>query len=298
MLLLTGIVSGLVAALFQSGSYVFTRLFVLRQHRGPVDLLIVAHLLMGAGSLLLVPLVWSDQIPPISAYAWPLTGTALYYVIGQIGLFRLMRTVEASKVAPLLALKIVILAVFTTTVMDQRLSALQWMAVFFSVLATWTLTQSGVRLSPPTFGLLLVTCTGYSLSDLSIQQMVIALRPLGPIHASIVGVCFSYALCGALALAVCPWIGGRAAIRQWKHAVPFAACWYGGMVFLFACFACIGAVYGNILQSTRGLISILLGAALAHLGYVELEEKTGRAKLLRRLASATLMTLAIWLFQR
>jgi hypothetical protein len=55
-------------------------------------------------------------------------------------------------------------------------------------------------------------------------------------------------------------------------------------------------VFGNILQSTRGVMSVVLGAALAQMGWHELEQRVDRASLLRRLAAALLMTAAIALY--
>jgi hypothetical protein len=55
-------------------------------------------------------------------------------------------------------------------------------------------------------------------------------------------------------------------------------------------------VFGNIMQSTRGVMSVAIGAALAHLGWHELEQRVDRATLLRRLAAALLMTAAIALY--
>jgi len=55
-------------------------------------------------------------------------------------------------------------------------------------------------------------------------------------------------------------------------------------------------VFGNILQSTRGIMAVVAGAALAHLGWHDLEERVDRATLIRRFAAAVLMTAAVCLF--
>ena len=65
------------------------------------------------------------------------------------------------------------------------------------------------------------------------------------------------------------------------------------MVALYACFGFVGAVFGNVLFSTRGIMAVVLGALLAHLGWHDLEEKVDRVTLLRRLTAAVLMTAAI-----
>jgi len=83
---------------------------------------------------------------------------------------------------------------------------------------------------------------------------------------------------------------------MWVRAVPFAVTWFAAMLFLFGCFARIDVVYGNIVQSTRGLMSIGLGALVAAAGFERLERRVDRGVLLRRLGAALLMTGAIVLF--
>jgi hypothetical protein len=100
-----------------------------------------------------------------------------------------------------------------------------------------------------------------------------------------------------MALALLPVAGGTRILANWTCALPFAGVWLLSMVFLFACFGMIGAVYGNILQSTRGIISIVFGAALARCGLHDLEQHVSRWTLLRRVAAACLICVAIWLFQ-
>ncbi len=58
----------------------------------------------------------------------------------------------------------------------------------------------------------------------------------------------------------------------------------------------IGVVYGNIVQSTRGVISVALGAAVAAAGFVHLEERMSRKLFARRLIAAAIMALAIAMF--
>ena len=73
----------------------------------------------------------------------------------------------------------------------------------------------------------------------------------------------------------------------------YAVTWLAAMAGLYNCFAFTGAVLGNVIQSTRGIMSVVVGAALAHLGWHELEQRVDRLTLLRRVAAAVLMTAAI-----
>lgn len=291
-----GVLLGFAAAACQSVSYIFSRLFVLRCADGTRRLLVASHLFMGVACAAALPFLWSADVPPPSRYAGPLVGSAFSYLAGQAGLFLLIRRVEASRVAPLLGFKILILAVIATAFLGQPLSAGQWVAVLLCAASVLLLNFAGVRMSAASAAWLLVACVGYSLSDLCITSLVRLLRPLSGLRAAALAVCLSYLLCGAVAAAMLPLAGGRRALSGLRYSAPFAAAWLLAMVFLFGCFGAIGAVYGNVIQSTRGILSVLLGAALARMGARDLEQRATRAALLGRAAAAALMTAAIWLF--
>ena len=77
------------------------------------------------------------------------------------------------------------------------------------------------------------------------------------------------------------------------HGLPFSAIWLVAMLLLFATFAIIGVVFGNIVQSSRGIISILIGYLVAAAGHQHLEQKVAHGVLARRIAAAALLSLAI-----
>ena len=104
-----------------------------------------------------------------------------------------------------------------------------------------------------------------------------------------------YVASGIMVMPLLPKFGSKSPI-QWRRATPFALAWLVAMAFLFVCFAYAGVVLGGIVQSTRGLISIGLGAILAAQGLVHLESHVSRAIFWRRIAAAGLMMLAVGLF--
>jgi hypothetical protein len=108
----------------------------------------------------------------------------------------------------------------------------------------------------------------------------------------------TYVACGlvaAVALVLVPRLQPRDR-RDGIAAMQYAAAWLGGMVALYACFGLVGAVFGNVLQATRGVMAISIGALLARAGWHDLEERVDRATFLRRLAAAGLMVVAIVLY--
>ena len=295
--MLIGILLGLSAAFFQSLSYLFSGHFV-RTFRGNMaELLVLAHVTMGGFSLLLLPTALPETMPAVGVYAGPLLGGVLMYVAGQLGLFMALRCTDASRVSPLLGLKLPILTMISIVFLQRHYSAVQWLAVGICLLAAFLLNRSGGRISGIGLTWILAACLGYCLSDLNIRLLVERLRGTGLtlFQASLLGACLSYLLCGALAVAFLPVVSWRRP-AYWRVAVPFALAWYGGMLSLFACFGAIGVVFGNIVQSTRGLLSVILGALVARAGYAHLETSISRSVLLRRLAAAVLMILAIVLF--
>ncbi|OHB55031.1 MAG: hypothetical protein A2Y12_12025 [Planctomycetes bacterium GWF2_42_9] len=68
------------------------------------------------------------------------------------------------------------------------------------------------------------------------------------------------------------------------------------MILLFSSFALIGVIFGNIIQSTRGIMSIVLGYIISNFGHELLETKITKKVFIYRLLAAILMTGSIALF--
>ena len=105
-----GIVSGLVAAFLQSGSYVCSRQF-LAKYSSSWLLTVYSQLamgLLGGITLCFVPLgeLFSDP----ARFLLTLAFWIMSMVVGQYSFFRSLREIEASRLASLLGLKILILA--------------------------------------------------------------------------------------------------------------------------------------------------------------------------------------------
>ena len=293
--MLSGIALGLAAALFQSFASLFSRRFVGRFEGGTLRLLAIAHLYMGAVSLPLAILLSPAQLPPLGRYGPPVLLSTFAYLFGQACFLLALRRTQASRVAPLLGLKILMLALISRLALGERFVLAQWVAVILSIVAAWLLNESGGRLRWQSVVWVLLACFGYCLSDLGIRQLVEQFMHLGLAHAALFSTCLCYALCGALSLAL---VGALRPLpaAMWLSAAPFAVAWFTAMLFLFGCFGSIGVVFGNIVQSTRGIFSIALGSVVAAAGYEHLEQKLAPRVLVARVAAAALMVAAVALF--
>ena len=296
MTLLLGIALGLLTAFCQCFSYVFSRIFVIRHRSAFWNLLLVSHLYIGLISALGLCFIWPETLPPLSQYILPLLGTAGFYVVGQGGLFVLMRMENPSRVAPLLGTKIIILAILATLVFGQHLTALQWLAVAACFGAVLVMNFSGKRLSINALGVLLLTCTGYSLSDLNIGRLVQALSNLSTLYAAIWGALMAYVILGGISAIITLATRPKALFTDWKLSLPFAALWLTAMLTLFTCIGLVGPVFAIILQSTRGLMSVVLGVFIAKYGWLTVEQYVPRRMLAQRIAAAVLMVAAVALY--
>jgi uncharacterized membrane protein len=293
--MIAGILFGFAAAFFQSCSYLFSKRYVARFEQTTVGLLICGHVIMGVFSLVLLPFLWPKTMPSFYIYALPLAGCVVFYLLGQVFLFWSFKETDASRVSPLLGLKILMLAALALIFTNQHFYFMQWSGIALSVAAAYMLGTLGKKMSLKSWGWIFCACLCYSLSDLSIKVLINRFAGLGLFHASVLSTCLNYFFCGVIASTALLFFPVFS-FSKWKASFPFAVSWFTGILFLFLCFGSIGVVFGNIVQSTRGLMSILLGSFVAYKGYEHIEEKmTPRATLWRLFAGALMIT-AIALF--
>ncbi len=293
-----GITTGLAAAVCQSLSYLATRYYVQPRPSGASKtLLVLSNIEMGIPSAILLAYYWGKFPIDWSRAIIPLAGVIIFYILGQLGLMIALKYAEPSRVSPLLGFKLVVLALLTAFLTTQGVNLWQWVAVIICLFGALSLYRSGGRMPMKATLALVIACVSYSLSDWNITGVIHAM----PDDVPLMSRCFfslalNYTITGILALPLLPFIHitGR---RDWRDSAPFAASWFIAMVFLFLCFGLVGPLYGNILQSTRGIISIFMGWALVRLGSGHMEPNQGKGDFLRKLAAGTLMFAAVVLYK-
>ena len=88
----------------------------------------------------------------------------------------------------------------------------------------------------------------------------------------------------------------RLLTTQLRNQDPLAPIESTEFVAQLAAFSSVGVVFGNMLQSTRGLISVGLAVLLLRLGVSGADRPSGRGQLIQRACGAALMTAAIVLY--
>lgn len=298
-----GVAAGLGCALFSSISYLISRHHGTRRPGGSRRLLVLAHLLMG---LVCCPVAWwlvpatvpLSDLASFSVWSACVVSTGSYFV-GQACVFHVLTRADASRLSPLLGLKIIALALLVTVVLRQPLTPLQWLAVGLCGTAAVVLQRGGSGIPPKPLALLAFSCLCFAIADLGIVALIDALEatvPISRLQAGSLAMALTYVLGGLIVL---PMVAREYGHQQppnagdWLAAAEYSAAWLTAMVSLYACIGTVGVVLSTILQSTRGVMSVALGAVLAHLGWHDLESRVDRIMFIKRLAAAALMTAAI-----
>ncbi len=291
----TGILMGLLAATFQSCSYICSKIFSEKHANLSLEFLLYTHLQMFIISSLITCYYWPTDFPPLEDFAFEFLLMVTPYFIAQSLLILIIKKHPASKIAPLLALKIVILVCISINFMDKSYTVTQWTAFSMVIGAAFLLNKVSGGIGIKYILMILGACIGYSVSDIYIEKVVQHFSYMGEIKGKVFTTSLCYTFLGIVVIPVLPFVK-RLSKKQFIDALPFSFAWLLAMFFLFSSFGFIGAVYGNIVQSMRGVISILIGSIIASMGFVHLEDNMGVSVFIKRILAALLITLAIIAF--
>ena len=297
-----GISFGFCTAFSQALSYIFSG-FAVRRHGnlGTIGILARTHIFIAIVSLLTLPFFWTPKLLGNAAvYLPPTIMGILSYLIGQSGLLLAQRKIDASRVVPFLGIKLVFLALINCLILrNASYSLIQWIALAMTIFSAFLINKAGKSMSWQSIFWLCITCAGYSVSDTYMHRLMAALQSIGidhTLHCAMLSSILANTTAGMAALVVMLFVPKANDWQVWRCTSPFGFFWMVAMMFLYACFAKIGTVNGNIIQNTRGIIVILLSLLLVKLGFTELEEKVSAIIVIKRLLAAAIMLAAIIMF--
>ena len=289
--MILGILCGLGAALFQAASYIVSRHILLTSSCSSLQLLAVSQIWL---ALFAVPALYFTWQPPqgsVSDLAIGLSLSTAGYVAAQAFFFWTVQRVPASRIAPLLGLKIVFVAVLASIFGLETLGAWKWVAVGLAVCAALVINWAGPTLSTVSLLGICTTALCFGISDIGVKWTQIAIHPEPGLKSAIQTLGMCYILMLPLGLCCLPFCGG---IRQpWLKILPYAAVWVLAMASLFSAFALCGLVLAIIFQSLRGPLSLVVAAIVAKCGMHHIEVPQDRREWLKQLAAAMLMVGAI-----
>ena len=291
--LAAGILCGLLAALMQSCSYLGGRRFLAREGNA-VQLMISSLIICGISAWLLAPFYWM----PEKFFTWQMALWVLLadggFVLGQWGFFNAQKHIESSRIASLLGLKVLAVTLLTMTFLGERYTIGQYGAIAGAAAAAMLMNWNKGKLDWKGMNYLLTALLGYATSDLGIQQVVKLIGGNDPITRGMAGFTLTYGILLIGSLAAMPLF--KVSWKMVKGALPQGVCWIFSMWGLYVCFGLLGAAFGNVIQASRGVISLVLGIILSYFCIEGLEQKQSLTVWLRKTAAALLMFGAIVLY--
>ena len=288
-----GIGAGTLSVLAICGSYIFSREYMRRNHDA-VKLAVFSQLVMAVGGLILL-ITYSifSHIPWGSRLLLVIVGQVITFLFGQTSFFMLLHKVESSRAAALLGLKILALALISF-IIGKNLLVQQWIAVLLCTFAAVGMNFSGGKMALSSCMWLLLSVISYALCDMCVTELMLMMPGKSMLFNSfgVVGICYT-----ALGIAVLPALFKyRLTSKEIIDVIPYSILYFFSMVFLYTCFGLIGVVFGSIIQSGRGIVSVLLGIVLVHFNLDRNEQRISAAKWVQRFIFAAVMLSGMLLY--
>lgn len=294
--MLMGIFASALCALLQSLSYISSAAF-LKRYNSSFSLLVFSQLAMGIVSIpvaiIFFPRGLFNNIPQLSLY---LLIWLTVICAGQYFFFATQKYIEPSRLSSFLGLKIIVIAVLTMIFFAGKISLLQGAAILLATAAAVVMNggKATRKMTWKAVFLLAATVINYCLADLT-ETKLMKLSESGNIWCDGLGVCATCYM--ILGFAMLPLLKKcKFSFEKLKYGSPYGVLYFGSQVALFVSFGLIGPVFANVIQSSRGIISVLLGVLLSSCKFGSLDVKGDKKLWLRRFACAIIMTAAIILY--
>lgn len=288
-----GIVCALLTATLQPISYLLSRLFFVRGGR-TLELTIYSYTFMG---LLSVFLLFSQR--KILSFEPRMIVLTLFCMLtiltAQLFYFFAVKVVEASRLSSMLGLKIIFLVFLNMLLFSQSLGFLHWLAVLLCASAGLIMNRSGLSINMKSLLAILCCCFFLAASDIADFSLVSAVtEQASPLQKGIIATAYCYIGLGIVFLPGLFFI--KLDRKKFITTIPYSLVWLLAMVFFYLSVGLLGTVFTSIIQSSRGLISVLLGALFSYLGYVSVESKADKKTWIARATAAIMIMLAAIIF--
>lgn len=288
---------GFGAAMVNSAGYLFNARFLLL-FKSPVRLLAVATFLMMLIALPLMLIFFPFGVLPCWwKYILQAVLASVLFLAGQGCFFAAMRYFEASRIASLLGLKIIVLSLLFI-VTGGRLNWMQLSAVIIAAAAGMIFNRAGnTPVSWRGWVFILLTLVFYSSVDMVETDLVVKMNKYsqtGTFCSSFLVVTLIYTILGLITLPLL--VKMKTGGRELLEGVPYAVLWLLSQILLFACFSNLKPVFGNVILATRGVFSVIAGLLLPYMGLAALDSKISMRIWVQRIIAALMMVGAIAIY--
>ena len=250
-----GFIASFLAAFFQATNYILTQRCQQNFNIDGVKLLIAVHVAIGVFAAYPVlfmgywRLIEPSQTSDILLINLP-------YLFAQYMLIKAIKLSDASVVSPLLAIKIPVLAMISVAMFNAEFALMQWLSILLILLIAWRFSALSGKIAMKPLLLVLAASVGYSFADMAIAQFSKEIIQSNPFEQSVVTISINYFICGLGSLFLMPVKG--VTFKMVYQVKWVAIAWLIAVVFLLIGFNMTGVVTGNVIQSLRGVIGVLL----------------------------------------
>lgn len=290
-----GILLGIIGALLQSIAYLLSKFSINKTKMSALRFLMISHFIIALKAAFILIFFCDKNLPVNNYWLVYLLGGSCTYLLGQFCLIESLKFSDASRVSSLLSIKVPLLAILSLKFQENHYRLAHWFALSLIVISALYISTRGKRMPRKALVWAILACVGYSLSDLNTVQLVNCFDYGNKISGTVKSVCFTYLICGIGGL-IYFFTDKLPSKKELIYTTPYSFSWFVSFIFLFASFSSVGFVMGNLAQSTRGLISILLGVLISYLGFKSLEEKVPLNKLIQRVLASLVMLSAMLIF--
>ncbi|WP_375749256.1 hypothetical protein [Vibrio sp. HN007] len=253
--MLFGVVASFLGATFQALNYTLTQSCQQKYNIDGVKLLVAVHICMGILALFPAIIFGYWRLLEFSL-AWDFFKINAPYLIAQYMLIAAIRKSDASIASPLLALKIPVLALISVLFFDAEFNLIQGVSISLILALGWYFSSMSGKIDITPLILVLSASFFYSLSDLAIAELSHNLIDASPIAQSFATISVNYLVVGALSLPLMKPM--KVSFKMAYQAKWVALAWFVAVIFLIIGFNVSGVVSGNVVQSLRGVIGVIL----------------------------------------
>ena len=256
-----GILLGFFGAACQAANYAFTKDCQQKFSLNGIRLLLAVHAFMGI--MMLVPFIIFRHYQYLNPETLKLIVILICpYLLGQYFSNRAIALSDSSIVSPLLTIKIPIMALIAFIVLGENYNPHQLIAIAVIMgLGFYFSSLSGkLRLGP--FVCVAGCCICYCISDL---MMVVFMRHLeehfgvtSRTEQILAGLTYEYVFCFLPALPLLAFRRINIHPHEIWQSKWVGTAWILSMVGIIGCFNLAGVVEGNIVQSLRSVIGVLI----------------------------------------
>ena len=254
-----GILLGFAGALCNALNYAFSKDCVEKYDLRGIRQLIVVHVTFFV--IMLPPLIFTGLYKYFSLEVLINTIYIIIpYIIAQYLIIRLLTATDSSVVSPLLTLKIPVVASISFILSGQIFSPQQLFAIGMIILLGFYFSSLSGRIKLMPLLIMICICTGYAFADYATVHFM-KNYPGSNIDKTLACICWQYVIGGFIALPLMFLKKSKLKIIHLWQGKSVSLSWLSGTFCWVGCFYLAGVVEGNIIQSLRCVIGVLIAYA-------------------------------------